>query len=222
MFRTVLLLFILFAQTILAEPAIFLLIRHGETEWNRQKRYQGHADVPLNERGIQQAKACAEKIGHYHADIAAIYSSDLSRAHSTALETAKVFCLPVISNPAFREVGWGQAEGMNDEEAERAYGPQKREFNRNFPHWQDRWNRTFLPGAETYEEVQKRFKEALYELAKRHQGEKVAIFTHGLAICLGICDGKNQPDKIFINHCEIVQFTIDPMTGEESVLFCER
>jgi broad specificity phosphatase PhoE len=221
MFRTILL-SILLTQTCLAETTTFLLIRHGETDWNLQKRFQGHADVPLNERGIEQARVCAEKINRLHGDITAIYSSDLSRARSTALETAKVCQMPVICNPSFREVRWGIVEGMDDEEVEKAYGTEKREFKRNYPHWQDQWNHTFLPGAETYEEVHRRVKVALYELAKLHPGEKVAVFMHGLAICLGIYDGKTRPDQIYINHCEIVQFTIDPITGEESATFCER
>src|SRR5579862_9961834 len=79
-----------------------LLVRHGETDWNAERRWQGHADVPLNARGRDQSETLAEQLGGE--DIDAIYSSDLSRARDTALAVARRLHLSVVVDPDLREV----------------------------------------------------------------------------------------------------------------------
>ena len=78
-----------------------LVIRHGETAWNRESRIQGHIDIPLNDQGRWQAA----RLGRALADepLAAIYSSDLQRAHDTALAVAEVRGVPVVTTEALRE-----------------------------------------------------------------------------------------------------------------------
>ena len=87
-----------------------LLARHGETDWNRIGRWQGHADPPLNEAGREQAAALAERLAGD--GIAAIYSSDLRRASATARTVGKQLGLAVVEDPALREIDVGSWSGL--------------------------------------------------------------------------------------------------------------
>ena len=91
-----------------------LLVRHGETDWNAGRRWQGHTDVPLNARGRAQAAALAEELA---ADPpSAIYTSDLSRARETAEIVGTQLGVPVILEPRLREIHVGSREGLTAEE----------------------------------------------------------------------------------------------------------
>jgi broad specificity phosphatase PhoE len=83
-----------------------LLIRHGETDWNIEGRWQGQADVPLNQRGRQQAIDIARSL--CHSDIHAIYSSDLQRAWHTAQVLARLKKLPIQPDTRLREIHQGE------------------------------------------------------------------------------------------------------------------
>ena len=85
-----------------------LLARHGETDWNRDHRWQGHSDPPLNETGRRQAAALAAQL----TDLDAIYSSDTERAHETAGIVAERLDLPVTTDERLREVSFGDWEGL--------------------------------------------------------------------------------------------------------------
>jgi broad specificity phosphatase PhoE len=87
-----------------------LLVRHGETDWNAERRWQGHADVPLNERGRDQAERLAEELENARVD--AVYSSDLSRARETAEIVGARLGVPVVLDPALREIDVGSREGL--------------------------------------------------------------------------------------------------------------
>jgi probable phosphoglycerate mutase len=89
--------------------ATLLLIRHGETDWNAEHRWQGHADVPLNARGRDQAKALAEELAPEGVD--AIYASDLSRARDTAEIVGERLGVPVVLDPDLREIDVGSWDG---------------------------------------------------------------------------------------------------------------
>src|SRR5690242_8010536 len=98
----------------------FLLIRHGETAWNAEKKLQGQVDIPLNANGIAQAEELAKKIFEDHPDIAPIlYSSDLQRAFATAQKTKERFQFEeIIQRRDLRECAYGKMEGMSAEERE--------------------------------------------------------------------------------------------------------
>jgi broad specificity phosphatase PhoE len=85
------------------------LARHGQTDWNAQRRYQGHASVPLNETGRRQAAALGQRLAHE--GIEAIYSSDLPRAWMTAQTIAAACGLPVQPEPRTREMDFGEWQG---------------------------------------------------------------------------------------------------------------
>lgn len=132
-----------------------LLVRHGETDWNAERRWQGHADVPLNERGREQVRALAEQLAGEEID--AIYASDLSRARDTAEAVAARLGIPVATDPDLREIDVGPIEGMTAEES------------KAFPDWQ----------GEPKEAHAQRILDALHRIAERHPTERILVVTHG-------------------------------------------
>ena len=145
-----------------------LLVRHGETDWNRESRFQGHADPPLNELGREQARALAERLAGE--PVAAVYASPLQRARETAEIVGSHLGLAVDTVEELREVDVGSWSGLTRAEiAER--------FPEAFARWLD-----FGPGwedGETYEQMGERVLAALRGLAERHPGALVLVVTHG-------------------------------------------
>ncbi len=136
-----------------------LLARHGETDWNREGRFQGWADPPLNETGREQARALAEQLSDVPFE--AVYSSDLRRAHETALIVAEPHGVPVVSDPALREIDVGSWSGLTRPEIEARF-----------------------PGAghhdgETRAEHLARVLAAVERIARAHPGERILIVSHG-------------------------------------------
>ena len=139
-----------------------LLVRHGETDWNAERRVQGHSDTPLNETGRMQALSLAIVLDDEPID--AIYSSDLLRAHETARIVAERKRLEVTAIRDLRERHFGTWEGMTDKEI----------FTR-FPEaahglWGD---------AETKEEMIRRVHDALRRIALAHPDGRILVVTHG-------------------------------------------
>ena len=93
-----------------------ILVRHGETEWNAQRRYQGHSDVPLSALGRRQAARAAERLAALKID--AVYTSDLGRALETAEIIAEQRGLEVCAEPRLRELNFGVFEGLTFDEAQ--------------------------------------------------------------------------------------------------------
>jgi probable phosphoglycerate mutase len=148
-----------------------LLARHGETDWNNERRWQGHADRPLNDVGRKQARELAETLEDRPIDV--VYSSDLVRAHETALVVAGRLGLPVEVDPGLREVDVGDWSGRLLTEIEGA-DPE------GFQRWRQghkAWN-----GGESYDEMGERVVGAVLRLAARHPGKTVLIVTHGGSI----------------------------------------
>jgi broad specificity phosphatase PhoE len=147
-----------------------LLARHGETEWNRLGRWQGHADPPLNETGRRQAAALATQL---EGDgIAAVYSSDLRRASETARIVAGRLGLDVAEERALREIDVGSWSGLTRSEVQERY-----------PEGFARW----LAGeighdGETREELTRRVVGAVERIAAAHVDGHVLVVTHGGAI----------------------------------------
>jgi probable phosphoglycerate mutase len=139
-----------------------LLARHGETDWNRDLRVQGHADVPLNELGREQARDLAERLEDVALD--AIYSSDLVRARETAEAVARAKGLPVRVDPQLRETDFGSWEGLTREEIAERFPDRAR------------------PDGETYEQVRERMLAAINRIAAEHAGGTVLIVSHGGAL----------------------------------------
>jgi broad specificity phosphatase PhoE len=145
-----------------------LLARHGETDWNQERRWQGLADVPLNERGREQARALAKKLEAF--TFSAIYASNLRRAHETALIVAKRKGLAVTPVGELREIDVGSWTGLSrDEVKERFRDAHKERMRRTGRGWE---------GGETYAGMGQRILEALRGIAREHPGEDVLVVTH--------------------------------------------
>ena len=139
-----------------------LLARHGETDWNVQRRVQGHSDTPLNETGRAQALALAETLDG--AELDAVYSSNLARAFDTAEVVAERKGLRVTAVPELRERNFGTWEGLTDSEILERFPAARTGF------WGD---------AETKEEMSARVLGALQRIAAAHPGGRVLVVTHG-------------------------------------------
>jgi 2,3-bisphosphoglycerate-dependent phosphoglycerate mutase len=112
-----------------------LIARHGESDWNRERRWQGYADRPLTDRGREQARALAARLAHIELD--AVYSSDLQRARDTAAVVAENQGLEVQAVPELREVDVGSWSGLTRVEAEERFPEGYARWTSGFPGWDD-------------------------------------------------------------------------------------
>ncbi|MES2344570.1 MAG: histidine phosphatase family protein [Chlamydiota bacterium] len=213
------LLCVCFCAQLFSSETVFLLIRHGQTDWNIEDRAQGHTNNPLNERGMMQAKNLAERIASSHSDITSIYSSDLDRAYTTAQETAKKLNLEVEKRESLREINNGAAEGLTLDEEELLYGPALQELNKRYPHRQERWNYTHIPNAETNHQLLHRIKNELMLIEASHKGEKVAVFAHGEIIKVLIADILDTENIPPIPNCAVVQIVYSSDTQAHPFTF---
>jgi len=145
-----------------------LLARHGETDWNREGRFQGHADPPLNRTG--RAQAVDLSVALMAEQLAAVYSSPLRRALETAEVLAASHGLEPVPVDDLREVDVGSWSGLTRAEVEERFPAQ-------FARWLD-YGQGWEDG-ETYEEMGRRAVDALLLLAAAHDGERVLAVTHG-------------------------------------------
>jgi broad specificity phosphatase PhoE len=151
--------------------ATILLARHGESDWNRTKQWQGFADRPLTELGRQQARELAERLRE--TELEAVYSSDLQRARETAEIVAKTKGLRVESTPDLREVDVGSWSGLTRAEAEQRFPDGYARWLNGGEGWDD---------GETYGQMGERVVRAVHRIAETHQGERVLLVAHGGSI----------------------------------------
>jgi alpha-ribazole phosphatase len=152
------------------------LIRHGETDWNVNGRWQGQADIPLNEKGKIQALEVAGKLKN--SMCGAIYSSDLIRARQTAEVISKTLLISSIYyDSRLREIHQGLWEGLSIIEIREQY---KVEFQRR---QENPWL-VSPPGGETAQQVQERVTHLIDEIKSREAGKNVAVVTHGFVIAV--------------------------------------
>jgi probable phosphoglycerate mutase len=152
------------------EPTRILAIRHGETSWNVDTRIQGHLNIPLNDTGHWQADRLGQALAGE--DIAAIYASDLSRAHETAQYVGRATGVSVVPELGLRERGFGAFEGRTFAEIELALPDQAERWRKRDP--------AFAPtGGESLLQVRERVLAAVNRLAQRHPGELIVMVAHG-------------------------------------------
>jgi broad specificity phosphatase PhoE len=169
-----------------------LLVRHGETDWNRERRVQGHADEPLNDVGRAQARELAAALAQEVFD--AIYASDLARAHETARIVAEQHDLAVTLVPDLRERHFGSWEGLTDSEILQRFpdaGPRHR------------------GDGEAADEMAGRVVAAVHRIAEAHPGGHVLAVAHGgpLRAVLIHCDADREGP---IGNCDVFRITVDP------------
>lgn len=146
-----------------------ILVRHGETDWNAQRRYQGQSDVPLSALGQRQAELVAARLAGQKID--AVYASDLSRAWETAKIIAGKSDLEVSPEPRLRELKFGVLEGLTFDEAESRH-PQM------ITAWLDDFNNT-PEGAETIRAFNARIVSLLDDLKGKYDEQTLLLVGHG-------------------------------------------
>ena len=146
-----------------------LLVRHGETAWNRAKIFRGTHDIPLNDNGRQQARLAAE--GLRGCEIDAAYSSPLSRATETAELALAGRGIDVVDEPRLTDFCYGDWTGLEEAEVVRRWPDE-------FEAWTTRPETLRVPGGSTLKEVYDAAFGAMEELAARHAGQTVALFAH--------------------------------------------
>lgn len=146
------------------------LIRHGESTWNAERRWQGAMDPPLSEAGRAQAARVANALRPIALD--AVYSSPLQRATDTAQAIAVPRALPVEPVDDLREIAFGEWESLANTEVEQRFGSLLQQ-------WWSRPDQTEIPGAEPLAQGRERAMGALHGIVRRHPKGQVAVVAHG-------------------------------------------
>ncbi len=154
----------------------FILVRHGETDWNKEKRFQGHTDIALNTHGMAQAQLVKYHFDQLKAKGLHLYdhceSSDLSRALTTAQTIHDHEVPEVVLNASLRERNYGHLAGMTGDEMH-AYSPEE------FAHLRNRTPDSPLKGGESLLEFYQRVVSAFDQIANARQGQTVLLVAHG-------------------------------------------
>jgi ribonuclease H / adenosylcobalamin/alpha-ribazole phosphatase len=151
-----------------SEPAVTLLLRHGQTQMSVQKRYAGRTDVPLTETGLTQAAAAAKRLAS--ADIDAIVASPLRRTVQTAEAVAVVTGLPVTTDGGFRETDFGDWDGLTFAEVRERWPAEVTAWLAD--------PRIAPPGGESFAEVSERVTAALGRVLAGQSGQRILIVSH--------------------------------------------
>jgi broad specificity phosphatase PhoE len=165
-------------------PVTLWLVRHGQTDWNVEQRFQGHLDVPLNEMGIQQAEEAAKRLADKTFD--ALFSSDLLRTRQTAEIVARQFNLPVQFDQRLREINHGVWQGLLREDVKQKYPTEfaARKTNPVYAH---------APQGESVNDVAVRMASIADELSQRYPNGNVLVISHGMAIATLVCQASHLP-----------------------------
>lgn len=146
-----------------------LLVRHGESEWNRLGRYAGQRDVPLSDRGKLQAQRLAERLEGEA--LAAIYTSPLRRARDTARAIAEHQRVPVTAERRLAEIHHGLWEGLTAEQV-------GARFPTAYAQWRAEPHRVVMPQGESLTDLSRRAEQVLTEVLARHSTGKILLCSH--------------------------------------------
>jgi broad specificity phosphatase PhoE len=156
----------------------FILVRHGQTEWNRVERFRGRADLSLDETGRKQAEAAALRLKSEQ--IAAIYSSPMKRTLETADILASQLKLPVQPLEGLIDLDFGSFQGLSAEEATKQYGDLYRL-------WLKQPQKVRFPGGESLEDVRQRVVPSVEQLAVKHKEQAVILVSHKMVCQVLMC-----------------------------------
>jgi len=158
--------------------ATVILVRHGETEWNRREIFRGRADVELNQRGREQAKALGVALEGRSLD--AVYSSPLSRAVETAEAIAEPHGMAVEIEDGFVDFDYGIWQGLAHDEVRQRYPGV-------YQDWIDRPHTVRMDDGESLRMVRRRAMQALMNVVDRHRDETVVIVAHRVVNKVVLC-----------------------------------
>ncbi|GAB2927541.1 histidine phosphatase family protein [Nonomuraea fastidiosa] len=159
-----------------------MCLRHGQTLWNVEQRFQGHSDIPLDETGMAQAERAASLLAALRPTM--IVSSDLQRANDTAQALGRLVGLDVAIDKDFRERGGGEWEGLTREEIA--------------ARWPEEYAAWEAPGGEPVTEVATRVANAMRRWAARLDDDGLLVVaSHGAALRLGICELLGLPEQLW-------------------------
>jgi probable phosphoglycerate mutase len=184
-----------------------LLVRHGETDWNRERRFQGHADPPLNDAGREQARELADRLAGE--DVAAVYTSDLLRARETAEILAARLDAEIVALRELREIDVGSWQGLTWPEIEERH-----------PDGADRWHHDGhgWDSGETYDQLGERVVAALRQIASHHPRQRVVVVGHGGTVratrafveCVSVTESRQRSPAI--GNCEVFRVVTEDGT----------
>jgi broad specificity phosphatase PhoE len=156
----------------------FILVRHGQTGWNKDERFRGRADIDLDETGLKQADGVAQRLSEW--DISAVYSSPLKRAANTAKCIAERYGLSVVNLDGLNDMDFGEWEGLLVSEVREKQATL-------FEQWRCSPESFKVPGGESLEDVKRRAVDVVNELALKHEGENVVLVSHRVVCKVLLC-----------------------------------
>ncbi len=183
----------------------FFLVRHGETEWNKLGRFQGHQDISLNERGLSQAKETARAAAEW--GHCAIYSSPLVRTVQVAEEIAKVTPMPLAKEAGLKELSLGELEGVTGQEMREGWPVV-------FAQWRSNPELMSMPNGESLVELRERAWQVILDIEQKHEPEdSVVVISHNFAIRSIVGELLGQPLEYFhrmsLNLASVCTFDSD-------------
>jgi probable phosphoglycerate mutase len=184
-----------------------LLVRHGETDWNRERRFQGHADPPLNETGREQAHTLAAELAGEPIEL--VYTSDLARARETAEIIAARIGADVVALRELREIDVGEWQGLTWPEIEERHPDGAQAWREHGSGWE---------AGETQAELGERVVAALRRIVARHPSQRILVVGHGgtiraiRAFIEGISVPESRTRSGPIGNCEVFRVVTEDGT----------
>ncbi len=182
------------------------LIRHGQTDWNLNRRFQGQSDVPLNQTGARQAEQVAARLSTEKIDL--IYSSDLSRAVETAEIIRRSGFQPDLqTDTRLREVNFGDWEGLS-------YNEIKEKYPDSLATWERDVYSSSPPNGETLEDLTKRVQSFLGDVIQKHDDQTITVVAHGgvlqVLVCLALKISPMMYWQFYISTASLSQISFYP------------
>jgi len=166
---------------------LIILVRHGQTEWNRIERFRGRYDLSLNDTGIEQAEKTAAYIQKMWKPVA-LYSSPLKRAVQTAEKITETCGIPIQTSHGLMDIDYGQWQGLTPEEVQQ-------QWPELLTHWYEHPETVQIPGGESLKQVRERSMSALSGFCRMHMNDEIVLVSHTVVnrlLILGILDLGND------------------------------
>jgi len=170
----------------------FVLIRHGQTGWNKEARFRGRIDIDLDETGMRQAEAVAARLAHCEAT--AVYSSPLKRAMATAEPISRHLSLQVVPLEGINDMNFGNWEGRSIDDV-------KEQNKELFDLWRYSPDKLSIPGGETLDDVRRRVAATVDDLAVKHENDTVLLVTHRVVCKVLLCHLLGLDNSPFLADC---------------------